>query len=58
MCEDPCGWGDSFEEEGEAALEAGTALEVDTALEAARTPGPSQACPAQGPPLDQREVTG
>lgn len=45
MCEDPCGWGDSFEEGGGAALEAGTALE------AARTPGPAQACPAQGPVL-------
>lgn len=52
MCEDPCGWGDSFEEGGGAALEAGTALE------AARTPGPAQACPAQGWSLDQREVTG
>lgn len=51
MCEDPCGWGDSFEERGGAALEAGTALEADTTLEAARTPGPAQACPAQGPVL-------
>lgn len=52
MCEDPCGWGDSFEE-GD-----GTVLEAGTALQAVRTPEALQACPTQGLPLDQREVTG
>lgn len=28
MCEDPCGWGDSFEEGDGTALEAGTALQA------------------------------